>query len=67
MKRRLLPFVSFAVLFGMLAWWGLPWCIELPAGLLAPQTPSLTYLARDGSPLRQLLTPRATEPWRWFL
>lgn len=58
MKRRLLPFVSFAVLIGMLAWWGLPWCIELPASLLAPQTPSLTYLARDGSPLRQLLSPK---------
>ena len=58
MKRRLLPFVSLAVLVGMLAWWGLPWCIELPPSLLAPQTPSVTYLARDGSPLRQLLTSK---------
>ncbi|MBV6498983.1 MAG: Monofunctional biosynthetic peptidoglycan transglycosylase [Prosthecobacter sp.] len=58
MKRRRLLLAGLPVLVGVLAWWGLPWCTELPAGLLVPQTPSVTYLARDGSPLRQMLARR---------
>lgn len=64
MKRRRLLLASLPFLVGMLAWWVLPWCVDLPAGLLAPQTPSVTYLARDGSSLRQTLTPKGdrTQP-----
>jgi penicillin-binding protein 1C len=58
MKRRRILLACLPVLVGALAWWGLPWCLELPASLQAPQTPSVTYLARDGSSLRQMLTSK---------
>lgn len=44
--------VSFAV-----AWWGVPWALPMPPRLKTPLPPSVTFLAADGSPLRQMLTP----------
>lgn len=37
-------------------WWALPFALPLPGKLTEPVAPSLTYLAYDGTPLRQLLT-----------
>lgn len=42
--------------FFALGWWGLPWLVPLPESLLTPRDVSPVFLARDGSPLRQLLT-----------
>ncbi len=37
-------------------WWVLPWCVALPPSLQVAQPISVRYLAKDGSPLRMLLT-----------
>ncbi len=37
-------------------WWALPFALPLPGKLTEPVAPSLTFLASDGTPLRQLLT-----------
>lgn len=56
LKRRLLrATIGCASLFA-LGWWILPWAVPLPEGLLKPQNVSPTFLAADGTPLRQLLT-----------
>ncbi|MFZ4765617.1 MAG: transglycosylase domain-containing protein, partial [Roseimicrobium sp.] len=36
-------------------WWALPWSVRLPDRLLRPLAISPTFIAADGSPLRQLL------------
>jgi len=54
-RRRWKPvlgaFCALAVL-----WFGAPWLVALPERLLTPPTVSTRYLARDGTPLRMLLT-----------
>ncbi len=37
-------------------WWALPFALPLPGKLTEPVASSLTFLASDGTPLRQLLT-----------
>lgn len=44
------------LLLAALGWWIVPRWVPLPAALLTPRTPSIQYLARDGRPLRMLLT-----------
>lgn len=56
MKKRLLRFLLPPLLLGAAVWWGLPWLFPLPEALLAPREASVVYTARDGTPLRQLLT-----------
>lgn len=55
-RRRWRLLLCLPPLAAALAWWGLPWCVALPAGLARPPTPSIRYLDRAGGPLRQLLT-----------
>lgn len=43
------------VAFAAIIWHALPWAFPLPEALLVPRPVSPAYLARDGSPLRQLL------------
>jgi penicillin-binding protein 1C len=47
-----LAFLAIATL----GWWALPFALPLPEKLVKAQQVSPTYLASDGSPLRQLLT-----------
>ncbi|MEI6537583.1 MAG: transglycosylase domain-containing protein, partial [Verrucomicrobiaceae bacterium] len=47
-------FITAALLAAV--WWGLPFALPLPGKLTEPVAPSLTFLASDGTPLRQLLT-----------
>ena len=54
--RRILLASLPVVICAALVWWVLPWCVSLPETLLQPQASSLVYTARDGTPLRQLLT-----------
>ena len=49
--RRLL----FVAGLGALLWYGFPWLLPLPASLTNAPAPGRTYLASDGTPLRQLL------------
>lgn len=37
-------------------WWALPWMVDLPVSLLQSRPGSIRYMARDGRPLRQLLS-----------
>ena len=53
---RLIQLLLPPLFLGVAIWWLLPWCVSLPATLAKPLTPSLIFLARDGSQLRQLLT-----------
>jgi penicillin-binding protein 1C len=53
---RWLRYVALLSAVAVAVWWGLPWCVELPASLLQSRTESVRYLARDGRPLRQLLS-----------
>ncbi|MCB1228386.1 MAG: transglycosylase domain-containing protein, partial [Verrucomicrobiales bacterium] len=48
-----------------LAWWIAPWLVPLPAALKVPRPTSARYVARDGSPLRQMLdeTGQRSSPW----
>jgi len=55
-RRRWIIALGLPLLAGVLGWWVLPWCVSLPEELAAPRTASVRYLARDGTPLRQLLT-----------
>lgn len=55
-RSRWILLATIPVLGAALGWWGLPWCVSLPASLLQPQVASITYTASDGTPLRQLLT-----------
>jgi len=55
-RRRWIIALSLPVLGAALSWWALPWCMGLPAELATPRAASVRYLARDGTPLRQLLT-----------
>jgi penicillin-binding protein 1C len=54
--QRWLQAAAFLALCPVTVWWVLPWCVDLPAALLLPRVESTRYTARDGSPLRQLLT-----------
>ncbi len=56
-RRRWFLFLCLLGLGAALGWWGLPWCVSLPSGLLQPLRPSTRFLDRAGQPLRQLLTP----------
>jgi len=53
---RWLRYAAFLFGVAVFVWWGLPWCVELPESLLQPRVESVRYTARDGRPLRQLLT-----------
>jgi penicillin-binding protein 1C len=53
---RWLRYAAALILGGISLWWGLPWCVDLPEALLLPRPESTQYTARDGTPLRQLLT-----------
>lgn len=55
-RRRWTIALGLPLIGGALGWWALPWCVSLPAGLAAPRAASVRYLARDDTPLRQLLT-----------
>lgn len=55
-SRRFILFLLLPGLLALVCWWGLPWCVSLPAALSQPMTPSLAFVASDGTPLRQLLT-----------
>lgn len=48
--------VALAAVAACLGWCGLPWLVQLPPALLAPREVSRTFLASDGTPLRQLLS-----------
>ncbi|MDB6138169.1 MAG: Penicillin-binding protein, partial [Verrucomicrobiaceae bacterium] len=54
LKRLLRPALALAGMW-LLAWFGLPWLVPLPARLEHPPGPGTRYLASDGTPLRQLL------------
>lgn len=54
--RRLVLLLLPPVFLVVVTWWLLPWCVSLPPALAQPLTPSMIFLASDGSPLRQLLT-----------
>jgi penicillin-binding protein 1C len=45
---------GLALLFAA-GWYGLPWMVDLPAGLSAPPVPGRIYQASDGTPLRHFL------------
>lgn len=53
---RWLRYMAMLVTGAILIWWGLPWCVDLPQDLRLPRTESTQFTARDGTPLRQLLT-----------
>ena len=53
--RRLAALAVGLGVCGGLAWWLLPWALDLPAALLNPRPVSARYLAQDGTPLRMLL------------
>ncbi|GEP43034.1 penicillin-binding protein 1C [Brevifollis gellanilyticus] len=55
-RRRWIIALGLPLLGAGLGWYLLPWCVSLPPGLEIPRTASVRYLARDGAPLRQLLT-----------
>lgn len=54
--RRLILGLGLTGLLAAAGWWLLPWSVSLPAALEQPRQPSLSFLTRDGTPLRQLLT-----------
>ncbi len=54
--RKLGKVFLAAALAAALAWWALPWAVPLPEKLLQPLPASPTFLAADGSPLRQMLS-----------
>lgn len=64
-KKGVLVTLALTVLCIVSAWWALPWCVPLPERLLRPLPVSPTFLAADGTPLRQLLSvegQRASAP-----
>ncbi|MEQ1751490.1 MAG: transglycosylase domain-containing protein, partial [Prosthecobacter sp.] len=58
MRKRLrwMLITALPVLCAALGWWVLPWCVSLPDSLIQSRTPSVSFAASDGTPLRQLLT-----------
>lgn len=56
MWRQLRWSLPLMLLLAALGWWVAPRWVPLPAALLTPRAPSVTYLARDGHTLRTLLT-----------
>lgn len=54
--RALLRAAILLLFLAILGWWVLPLTVQLPDKLLQPQPVSTTFLAADGSKLRQLLT-----------
>ena len=54
--RRLGMIVALGLAGFFFAWFALPWCVSLPPALLAPREVSRSFLASDGTPLRQLLS-----------
>lgn len=54
--RATISLLLVLLLAAALAWWVVPWLIPLPNALAEPREVSPTFLASDGSPLRQLLT-----------
>lgn len=54
--KRLGKALLITAMFMVAVWWGLPFALPLPGRLTEPVVPSLTFLASDGTPLRQLLT-----------
>lgn len=72
MKIRFRPLIlATAPLFcAAVGWWVLPWCVSLPPALIKAQCTSVRYTARDGTPLRQLLSSdgnRVAEPLTYEL
>ncbi|HEY2572739.1 MAG TPA: transglycosylase domain-containing protein, partial [Verrucomicrobiaceae bacterium] len=69
MKRPRKIRLTALLLFGLaFAWWGLPWLVPLPEKLRQPLPASPTFLAADGTPLRQMLSDegqRVTPPLSW--
>ncbi|MGC3992197.1 MAG: penicillin-binding protein 1C [Chthoniobacteraceae bacterium] len=55
LRRALRGSLILAVL-AAIGWWALPFTVSLPNKLLQPQPVSPTFLAADGTPLRQLLS-----------
>ncbi len=45
-----------SIIMAACAWWALPWAVPLPEKLLQPLQASPTFLATDGTPLRQMLS-----------
>ncbi|HSJ03427.1 MAG TPA: penicillin-binding protein 1C [Verrucomicrobium sp.] len=55
-SKRVFRALLAAITMSLLGWHVLPWAIPLPHNLLQPQPPSPTFIAADGTPLRQLLS-----------
>ncbi len=56
-KRKVLAWVALAgVVCAALLWWAVPFAVRMPKKLKQPLPSSVTFLAADGSPLRQMLT-----------
>lgn len=63
-----LRYSSLAVILLAFAWWGLPWLVPLPEKLRQPPPASPTFLATDGTPMRQMLSAegqRVAPPVSW--
>jgi penicillin-binding protein 1C len=57
-KRRVVWGVLGSMLMlAALGWWALPFALPMPGRLKQPLPSSVTFLAADGTPLRQMLTP----------
>ncbi|MDZ4287487.1 MAG: transglycosylase domain-containing protein [Prosthecobacter sp.] len=56
MWRQLRWSAPLVLLLAAVGWWIVPRWAPLPAALLTPRTPSISYVARDGRTLRTLLT-----------
>ncbi|WP_395741625.1 penicillin-binding protein 1C [Prosthecobacter sp.] len=68
MRRRWKIFLISLLVLAAAGWWGAPWLVGLPEGLLREPATSTIYLARDGTPLRHLLDEkgnRAAPPVRY--
>src|SRR5580765_8259915 len=69
MKRPRKVRIAALLLFGpAFAWWGLPWLVPLPEKLRQPPPASPTFLAADGTPMRQMLSAegqRVAPPVSW--
>ncbi len=60
MRRHWKTILIIPLVLAAGGWWGVPWLLPLPEGLLKPAAGSTLYLARDGTPLRHLLSENGT-------
>lgn len=58
LRRNWLRFLAVLVAVACAGWYGIPWMVDLPAGLESPPPQGRIYRAADGSQLRHLLNEK---------